>query len=105
MSSGSDKGRYVMWKFTHFLHISLDRQASRDLAVTANEPGAVVEQIFRSLIMTKLPTQVAFVERFLCRVATRVMVGIFKNSCNDLFQPTIFIGTRIVFSTTNVIVH
>jgi hypothetical protein len=61
MSSGSDKGRYVTWKFTHILHISLRQQASRDLAVTAIEPHAVLEQTFRSLMLTaKLPAQVAF---------------------------------------------
>ena len=61
MSSDSDKSRYVTWKFTHILHISLRQQASRDLAVTAIEPHAVLEQTFRSLMLTaKLPAQVAF---------------------------------------------
>ncbi len=69
MSSDSDKSRYVTWKFTHILHISLHRQASRDLAVTANDPHAVLEQIFRSLILTTLPAQVAFIQLRVPRAA------------------------------------
>ena len=69
MSSDSDKSRYVTWKFTHILHISLHRQASRDLAVAANDPHAVLEQIFRSLILTKLPAQVAFIQLRVPRAA------------------------------------
>jgi hypothetical protein len=69
MSSDSDKSRYVTWKFTHILHISLHRQASRDLAVAANDPHAVLEQIFRSLILTTLPAQVAFIQLRVPRAA------------------------------------
>ena len=69
MSSDSDKSRYVTWKFTHILHISLHRQASRDLAVAANDLHAVLEQIFRSLILTTLPAQVAFIQLRVPRAA------------------------------------
>ena len=73
MSSDSNARRSRVWKFTRILHTPLEQHATRVSAAPNMEPYDVLEQLFRSLILsTRIPSNAKFIQLRVPRVAFNV---------------------------------